>query len=100
MALFIAGGADAVSTVFRAAIVQLTTPDELRGRLSGLKIAVVAGGPRLGDVEAGVVASAFGASFAAFSGGVASVVSAVAIARFFPAFYNWKTPKDGELADG
>ncbi len=100
VALFIAGGADAVSTVFRAAIVQLTTPDELRGRLSGLKIAVVAGGPRLGDVEAGVVASAFGASFAAFSGGVASVVSAVAIARYFPAFYNWKTPKDGELADG
>ena len=100
VALFIAGGADAVSTVSRAMIVQLTTPDELRGRLSGLKIAVVAGGPRLGDAEAGVVAGAFGAPFAAFSGGVASVVSAVAIARFFPAFYNWKTPKDGELANG
>ena len=100
VALFIAGGADAVSTVSRAMIVQLTTPDELRGRLSGLKIAVVAGSPRLGDVEAGVVAAAFGAPFAAFSGGVASVVSAVAIARFFPAFYNWKTPKDGELANG
>ena len=54
----------------------------------------------MGDVEAGVVAGAFGAPFAAFSGGVASVVSAVAIARFFPAFYNWKTPKDGKLADG
>lgn len=100
VALFIAGGADAVSTVSRAMIVQLTTPDELRGRLSGLKIAVVAGGPRLGDAESGVVAGAFGAPFAAVSGGVASVVSAVAIARFFPAFYNWKTPKDGELADG
>lgn len=100
VSLFIAGGADAVSTVFRATIVQLTTPDELRGRLSGLKIAVVAGGPRLGDVEAGVVAGALGAPFAAFSGGVASVVSAIAIARYFPAFYNWRTPKDGKLADG
>ncbi len=100
VALFIAGAADAVSAVFRATILQLTTPDKLRGRLSGIKIAVVAGGPRLGDAEAGVVGRAFGAPFAAFSGGVASAISALAVARFYPAFFKWETPEDGELSPG
>ena len=60
--LGIAGGADAISSVFRATILQLTTPDHLRGRLSGIKIAAVGGGPRLGDAEAGLVSRAFGPS--------------------------------------
>lgn len=100
VALFIAGGADAISAVFRAIILQLTTPDELRGRLSGLKIAVVAGGPRLGDAEAGLVSRAFGPSVAAWTGGLASAVSALAIAYFFPAFYKWETPdEEATVAD-
>lgn len=97
--LAIAGGADAISSVFRATIVQLSTPDHLRGRLSGLKIAAVAGGPRLGDVEAGVVSKGFGPSVAAWSGGLASAAGAVVIAAAFPAFYNWRQPADGEVAE-
>ncbi len=100
VALFIAGGADAISAVFRATILQLTTPDELRGRLSGLKIAVVAGGPRLGDAEAGLVARAVGPSVAAWSGGIASAASAIGVAWFYPKFRDWETPKEGELAHG
>ncbi len=84
--LGIAGAADAISAVFRSTIVQLTTPDHLRGRLSGLKIAVVAGGPRLGDAEAGIVSRGVGPSVAAWSGGLASAVGALVIAKAFPAF--------------
>ena len=96
--LAIAGGADAISSVFRATIVQLSTPDHLRGRLSGLKIATVAGGPRIGDAEAGVVSSQFGPSVAAWSGGIASAIGALAVAKFLPQFWNWEQPADGELA--
>ena len=97
--LAIAGGADAISSVFRATIVQLSTPDHLRGRLSGLKIAAVAGGPRLGDAEAGLAARGLGPSVAAWSGGLASAVGAIAIARWFPAFYRWVQPTDDEAAE-
>ena len=55
--LAIAGAADNVSAIFRMTILQAATPDEFRGRLQGVHTVVVAGGPRLGDVEAGVVAS-------------------------------------------
>ena len=98
--LAIAGAADAVSSVFRATIVQLTTPDRLRGRLSGIKIAAVGGGPRLGDAEAGLVSRAFGPSVAAWSGGLASAIGAVIIAWVYPTFYRWVTPVEGELGEG
>ena len=53
-----AGFADVISAVFRSTIIQLAVPDALRGRLAGLQIAVVTGGPRVGDLEAGAVAGA------------------------------------------
>ena len=55
--LAFAGAADVVSAVFRNTILQLNTPDHLRGRLSSVHIAVVTGGPALGDAEAGAVAA-------------------------------------------
>ena len=97
--LGLAGGADAISSVFRATIVQLSTPDELRGRLSGLKIAAVGGGPRLGDAEAGLVSRAYGPSVAAWSGGLASAAGALVLARVLPAFYNWVTPAEDDFAE-
>src|SRR6201999_1220400 len=51
--LAVAGGADVISALLRSTIVQLAVPDALRGRLVGLQVSVVTGGPRLGDVEAG-----------------------------------------------
>ena len=72
--LALAGAADNVSAVFRTTILQAATPDEYRGRLQGVFTVVVAGGPRLGDVEAGVVAALAGEAFSVVSGGVLCVI--------------------------
>ncbi|HEY3809785.1 MAG TPA: MFS transporter [Acidimicrobiales bacterium] len=84
--LALAGWADVVSAVFRNTILQTAVPDELRGRLSAVQIAVVQGGPRLGDLEAGGVADAFGTSFSVVSGGVACVAGALLLAAALPGF--------------
>ena len=97
--LALAGASDAISSVFRAAIIQLSTPDHLRGRLSGLKIAAVGGGPRLGDAEAGFVAERFTPSIAAWSGGLAAAIGALIIAKTLPDFYKWVAPPEGSVED-
>lgn len=80
--LALAGAADNVSAVFRTTILQAATPDEFRGRLQGIFTVVVAGGPRLGDVESGTVAAIAGETFSIVSGGIACiVVTAVLVAR-------------------
>jgi predicted MFS family arabinose efflux permease len=84
--LAVAGWADVVSAVFRNTILQTAVPDQLRGRLSAVQIAVVQGGPRLGDLEAGAVGEAFGTSFSVVSGGVACVVGALLLAAALPGF--------------
>jgi MFS family permease len=89
--LAVAGWADVVSAVLRNTIIQFSGPDSLRGRLMGVQMAVVAGGPRLGDLEAGVVATAFGDTFAVVSGGVACIAGALAVARLLPAFRHQRT---------
>ena len=87
--LAIAGAADNVSAVFRSTILQAATPDEYRGRLQGVFTVVVAGGPRLGDVEAGTVAVMFGETVSVISGGVACVLLAVGLARAVPSFWQY-----------
>jgi len=87
--LAIAGAADNVSAVFRATILQAATPDEYRGRLQGVFTVVVAGGPRLGDVEAGTVAVMFGETVSVISGGIACVLLAVGLARAVPSFWQY-----------
>lgn len=66
-----AGLADMVSAVFRTAVLQAAAPDEMRGRLGGVFIVVVAGGPRLGDARAGGGAELVGLQGAVVSGGLA-----------------------------
>ncbi len=88
--LALAGAADVISAVFRSTILQATVPNTLRGRLSGIHITVVAGGPRLGDFEAGVVASAFSPAISVVSGGLMCVVGAVGVALAFPAFARYR----------
>jgi hypothetical protein len=84
--LAVAGFADVISAVFRNTIIQLSVPDALRGRLMGLQMAVVAGGPRIGDAESGAVATAFGTTVSVVSGGLACIAGALALARLLPAF--------------
>jgi MFS family permease len=72
--LALAGAADAVSAVFRQTILQSATPDAMRGRLQGVFIVVVAGGPRLGDLVLGTEAEWWQESWAAVVGGLTCVV--------------------------
>lgn len=82
--LAVAGGADVISAVFRSTILQTTVPDSLRGRLNGIHIFVVAGGPRIGDLEAGLVAAAFTPMISVVSGGVAVLVGVAVLAALVP----------------
>jgi hypothetical protein len=87
-----AGGADMVSGVYRSTIAADLTPDDLRGRVSGVEFAVYAGGPVLGDVEAGVVGGLAGVPFAIVSGGVACVLAAAWFAVRARAFAGYERP--------
>jgi MFS family permease len=88
--LALAGGADVVSAVFRSTIQQSTVPDALRGRLSSFNILVVAGGPRLGDFEAGAVAAAFTPTVSVVSGGVLCIAGVAVMAALVPRFARWQ----------
>jgi MFS family permease len=83
--LGLAGAADVVSAVFRNSILQMSVPEHLQGRLSGTYIAVVTGGPRLGDAEAGAAAAIGGPQFAVWSGGLACIAGL--------AFLTWRVPE-------
>jgi predicted MFS family arabinose efflux permease len=88
--LAVAGGADVVSAVFRSTLQQTTIPDALRGRLAAFNIFVVAGGPRLGDFEGGVVASIFTPAVSVVSGGLLCLVGVAVIAAAVPRFARWR----------
>ena len=75
--LAITGAADTVSTVLRQTIRQLATPHELRGRMTSINMIFFMGGPQLGEVEAGLVATIIGAPLAVVTGGVGSLLSAL-----------------------
>lgn len=81
VALTLAGASDAVSMVFRNTIMQAAAEDHFRGRLQGVFIVVVAGGPRLGELVAGGVAYLTSEWVTALAGGVACVVAVVTLAR-------------------
>jgi MFS family permease len=88
--LALAGAADLVSAVFRQTILQTYAPDEMRGRMQGVFIAVVAGGPRLGDVRAGAMAAATSATVSWVGGGVACVVVVLVAAIAVRPFWNYR----------
>jgi MFS family permease len=95
--LAVAGAADVISAVFRNTILQLSVVDRLRGRLSSVHIAVVTGGPRLGDFESGAVAAVTSPEFAVVSGGLACIVGALVIARTMPALTRWRMSQHDTL---
>src|SRR5437588_4428079 len=84
--LFLAGSgaADMVSMILRGLVIQLTTPDEFRGRISAVNAMFVIGGPMLGQFESGVVAGVVSPQFSVVSGGVACILATVAIAACVP----------------
>lgn len=80
--LAISGAADSVSATLRGTISQLVTPDRLRGRVTAVNTMFVAGGPQLGNVEAGVAASAIGVQESVALGGVITCFVVVVMAVF------------------
>jgi len=88
--LAVAGGADVISAVLRNSIVQLVTPDHLRGRVSSMYSLVVTSGPRLGDAEAAGVAAVAGPQFSVVSGWVLCLVGLLAVVRLFPQLLNYE----------
>ena len=91
--LAVAGAADVISAIFRSTILQVTVPDRLRGRLSGIHLLVVAGGPKLGDLEAGLVASWMSPTFSVVSGGLACIVGAGALALVYPELRRYRAER-------
>jgi len=89
LCLLVAGAADSVSAVCRSTILQTVTPDEMRGRMSAIFTLVVAGGPRLGDVESGTVAAVGGTQLSVVSGGVICVLGIVPVLAAFPEFWRY-----------
>lgn len=92
VALMIVGASDAVSMVIRGTVRQLMTPDELRGRMTSVNMMFFMGGPQLGELEAGLVAAAFGVPFAVVTGGVATVALTILIAWKYPMLRRFDSP--------
>ena len=92
--LALAGWADVISAIFRSTILQLTVPERLRGRLSGIHILVVTGGPRLGDLEAGLVATWFSPTVSVVSGGIACILGAAVVAVAYPELRRYRADHD------
>jgi MFS family permease len=90
--LALGGMADFVSMVFRSAILQSATTDEMRGRLQGVFTVVVAGGPRVADVTHGWTAAGVGTAATATGGGLLAIVVVIAAVALIPAFWGYRAP--------
>ncbi|MFF0143984.1 putative MFS family arabinose efflux permease [Amycolatopsis sulphurea] len=88
----LAGAADMISAVYRQAILQTATTDEMRGRLQGVFTVVVAGGPRIADLTHGWAAAAWGTTATATGGGLLSIVLVVVAALVIPVFWRYRAP--------
>jgi MFS family permease len=92
LALAVAGAADLVSAVFRSTMLQVVATDEMRGRMQGVFIVVVAGGPRLADIWHGPAADVVGTGTAAAGGGLAVILATVVTVALLPAFWRYRAP--------
>ena len=82
----------------RGTILQATVTDSVRGRLTAIHILVVTGGPRLGDVEAGLVASAFTPTISVVSGGLACIAGVLVIAAMMPQFARYQVDSSTRMS--
>ncbi len=88
--LGMSGAADMVSAVLRTSILQSGAPDAMRGRMQGVFIVVVAGGPRLGDLRAGAMAAAVTVPVTMVSGGLFIVLAMVVVAIAVPTVWRYR----------
>ena len=92
LALAGTGAADTVSMIIRGTIRQLMTPNELRGRMVAVNMVFFAGGPQLGEFQAGVLASLLGGPFAVLIGGVLCVAFVIATTLKVPELRKYDGP--------
>jgi MFS family permease len=92
--LAIAGAADDVSAIFRSTIMLSATPENMRGRLTGIEFMQVASAPTLGNVESGVVASLTSLRFSVVSGGILCFAGTLVVAALFPALVRYDARRD------
>lgn len=90
MCLALTGATDTVSMVFRNLIRQLETPDHLRGRMVGVNMVFFAGGPQLGELEAGLVGQWLGPVVSVVTGGLACIAVTAWIAATTPALRRYR----------
>jgi len=91
-----AGAADVALTVVRGTLLPVLTPDRLRGRVNSVGFVVGAGGPSLGDVEAGGLAALTSPAVSAFAGGVASLLGVAVLGLALPAVWNYDASGDAQ----
>lgn len=95
-ALVVGGAADMASAAFRQTMLLAAASDEVRGRLQGVFIVVVAGGPRIADVTHGASAAMVGTAVTFAGGGVLTVVLTVIAALVFPMFWRYRVNRAGQ----
>jgi hypothetical protein len=83
-ALFVAGAADNISVVIRATVLQLMTPNSMRGRVSAVSVIFIGTSNEIGELESGVAAEWLGAVPAVTLGGVMTLVTVAAVAGIWP----------------
>ena len=91
--LALTGAGDTISSILRSTINQLSTPDELRGRMSSINSIFTSSGPQLGQFESGVVAAWLGAQMSALTGGLATLFVLIVVAASFPSLRQFQIPR-------
>jgi len=88
LALFVLGASDVISVVIRSTLVQLETPDYMRGRVSSVNMIFIGTSNQLGEFESGLTASLFGTVPAALIGGIGTIAVVMLWMKFFPSILN------------
>ncbi|MEV4315896.1 MFS transporter [Actinocrispum sp. NPDC049592] len=88
--LVIAGTADVICVVLRTTMVQVTTPDEFRGRVSAAEMVVGAACPQLGNFRAGAIGSLASPAISVVTGGIATIAGSALLGLFLPAFARYR----------
>lgn len=90
LALIVVGAGDGMSAIIRNIVRQLSTPDHIRGRMTAINQIFYTGGPRLGEVEAGIVAGLVGAPASVVLGGLGTIIAVSVIAGRVPQIRNYQ----------
>ena len=99
LCLFLTGAADMVSTVLRNIIRQLVTPDGMRGRMTSVNMIFFMGGPQLGELEAGLVAQAFGPAVSVITGGLGCLLATGLVVAYTPTLLAYRKEPAAAAAD-